>query len=348
MLLTIVSFLFVFTIIAVVHEFGHLYFSKRAGIRVHEFGLGFGPTLWQTTKNGTLYKINLLPILGYVKIAGIDTEDPAEKDTPEDEKYQNKPVLQKFLSIVAGAAMNIVLGFIIFSLVFMINGIPSGISNELATIAPGSEAENIGLQVGDKLLAIDGVKYKSSEDAVKKIHESAETKLTLTIERDKKEIKIKATPKLHKRMKVGLIGFSLKALYEKVNPFKAIYYGAKETLGLMLTILALLGRLLVGKIAMGDLAGPVGIAQITGQYAQGGALSLLSFIGFFSVNVAVINLLPIPALDGGRLVFVIIEAIRRKPVPIETENKIHGIAMYALLALLAVLTVNDLLRISLK
>ena len=348
MLLTIISFLFVFTIIAVVHELGHLYFSKRAGIRVHEFGLGFGPTIWETKKDNTIYRINLLPILGYVKIAGIDDDDPADKDTPISEKYQSKTVGQKFMSIFSGPMTNLILGFVIFTLVFMIMGMPNGISNKISTISPGSEAETIGLQIGDRLVAINGVNYAKPEEAIKKIHASPDTKLTLTINRGEEIINLKATPKLHKRMKVGLIGFALKPIYEKINPIKAIYYGAKETVGLALMILGIIGRLFVGKIGLGDLAGPVGIAQITGQYAQGGILSLMSFIGFFSVNVAILNLLPIPALDGGRLVFVIIEAIRRKPVPLETENKIHGIAMYALLTLLAVLTVNDLLRIFLK
>jgi len=348
MLLTIISFLFVFTIIAVAHELGHLYFSKRAGIRVYEFGLGFGPTIWQATKGGTLYKLNLLPILGYVKIAGIDSDDPLEKETPENEKYQSKSVGKKFMSIFAGPMTNLVLGFVIFSLVFMVMGAPKGISNEISTIQPGSEAAEIGLTVGDKLIAVNGVKYETPEKAIAKIHQSADKKVALTIERGGKTLVVSATPKYHQKMKIGLIGFALKPIYEKINPIKAVYYGGKETLGLSLSILSILGRLIVGKIGIGDLAGPVGIAQITGQYAQGGILSLMSFIGFFSINVAVLNLLPIPALDGGRLVFVIIEGIFRKPVPIETENKIHGVAMYALLALMAVLTVHDLMRIFIK
>ena len=117
MFLTIVSFIFVFAIITLAHEFGHLYFSKKVGIRVPEFGLGFGPTLFKFKKNNTTYKINLLPIMGYVKIAGSDEADPEEAEVPENEKYCNKKVGQKFLSIVSGAAMNLLLGFLIFSFV---------------------------------------------------------------------------------------------------------------------------------------------------------------------------------------------------------------------------------------
>ncbi|MBU1026855.1 MAG: site-2 protease family protein, partial [Candidatus Margulisbacteria bacterium] len=155
MFLTIISFLFVFTIITLAHEFGHLYFSKKAGIRVHEFGLGFGPTLFSMKRNNTTYKINALPILGYVKIAGIDTEDPEEKTTPEAEKYYNKSTGAKFMSIVAGAMMNIILGFLVYTLIFTFMGVPSGISNEISAVSPGSEAANVGLKPGDKLISLD-------------------------------------------------------------------------------------------------------------------------------------------------------------------------------------------------
>jgi len=345
MLLTIVSFIFVFTIITIVHEGGHLFFAKRAGIRVHEFGIGFGPTLFSIKKNHTTYKINLLPILGYVNIAGIETESQEEKDTPEEEKYYNKSVSAKFKAIFAGPFMNLVLGFLVFSLVFSITGAPIGISNEIATISPGSQAAKIGLLPGDKLEAINGKVFEEPEEAVKLIHKNAGKELVLSIKRGKNKLRLAAIPEYHKRMKVGLIGFSLKAVYEKVNPFKAILMGAQQTVGLALMILILLGRLLTGQLAVGDLAGPVGIAQITGQYAQQGFISLLSFLAFFSVNVAVVNLLPIPALDGGRLFFVLLEFIRRKPISIEKENKVHHIGLIMLLGLIALLTVNDVLRI---
>ena len=345
MFLTIISLIFVFTIITIVHEGGHLYFAKRAGIRVHEFGVGFGPTLFSFEKNKTIYKINLLPILGYVKIAGIDTEDPKEKETPEHEKYFNKSVGQKFKSIFAGPLMNLILGFMIFSFLFMFSGIPVGISNEISAVSPGSEAAKIGLRPGDQLISINGKTYENAEEAVKVIHQSAGKVLRLGIKRKGKHLTLNATPSYNKRLKIALIGFSLRAVNEKAGPIKAIYYGLRETVGLILLILTLLGRLLVGKLSFGDIAGPVGIAQITGQYAQHGFLSLLSFLAFFSINVAVLNLLPIPALDGGRLFFVLLEAIRRKPISIEKENKVHYVGLLVLLGLLAILTVKDVLRL---
>lgn len=345
MFLTIISFIFVFTVITLAHEFGHLYFSKSAGIRVHEFGLGFGPTLFHFRKNNTSYKVNLLPILGYVKIAGLDTEDPQEQETPENEKYFTKRPSQKFLSIFAGPLMNLILGFLVFSFIFMIAGIPIGISNEISAISPGSEAEQAGLKPGDRLVSINGQEYPDAEEAVRLIHKSAGKELALGIRRGQKTLYLKATPQLNKRMNIGLIGFSLNSVHEKAGPLRAVYYGLKETAGLVLLILSLFGRLLVGKLSFGDIAGPVGIAQMTGQYAQHGFLSLMSFLAFFSVNVAVLNLLPLPALDGGRLFFVLLEAVRRKPVNIEAENRIHYVGLFVFLGLLAVLTIKDLIRI---
>ncbi|MBU0672317.1 MAG: RIP metalloprotease RseP [Candidatus Margulisbacteria bacterium] len=348
MLLTILSFIFVFTVITLAHEFGHLVFAKRAGIAVPEFGLGFGPTIFSFSKNNTTYKINILPILGYVKIAGLDADEDQDKEIPEDQKFFNKKTSQKFMPIFAGALMNLILGFLVFSFTFMIIGVPIGISNELSAISPGSEAAKVGLKSGDRLLAINGKEYSDPEEAVKTIHENPDIELTLSIDRAGKKILIKATPKLNKKMKIGLIGFSLKAIYEKVGPLTAIYKGFLQTASLSLMILTLVGKLLTGGISLFDLAGPVGIAQITGQYASHGVLSLLSFLAFFSVNVAVLNLLPIPALDGGRLFFVLIEAIRHKAIPLELENKFHYVGLFALLGLLAVLTVNDLIRILAK
>ncbi|MBI5399693.1 RIP metalloprotease RseP [Candidatus Saganbacteria bacterium] len=345
MLLTIIAFFFVFTIITLAHEFGHLVFAKRNGIAVPEFGLGFGPTLFSFTINETVYKLNSLPILGYVKIAGIDPEEKTEKPVPENLKFYNKSAWQKFVPIFAGAFMNLVLGFIVYSFIFMVAGVPIGLSNEIGAVSSGSEAKRIGLQAGDRILAINSKGYKDANEAVKFIHDNPGRQLTLTIERHGVKKDFAATPALNKKLKIGLIGFSLKANHQKVNPLAALYHGGAETLKLSLMILVLLGKLFTGGISLFDLAGPVGIAQVTGQYAQQGWVSFLNFIAFFSINVTVINLLPLPALDGGRLFFIIIEAIRRKPIDIELENKIHNVGMMLLLGLIAVLTVNDLLRL---
>jgi regulator of sigma E protease len=345
MLITIISFAFVFTIITLVHEFGHLCVAKMNGIAVPEFGVGFGPNLYSFSYHETTYKINLLPLLGYVKIAGLDADEADDKIISEKNKYYTKKVWQKFLPIVAGALMNILLGALVFCFVFLLAGIPSGVSNEIAAISPGSEAARIGLKAGDKLLSLDNKPINDPLEAVKYIHQNPGKQLKLGILRQDKKLTFVATPTLNTKQKIGLIGFQLKTLSKKVGLLSALYHGFAGAANLCLAILLIVGQLIVGQVSLFDLAGPVGIAQITGQYAQGGAFSLLNFLAFFSINVGVLNLLPIPALDGGRIVFIIIEAFRGKALDIQKENQFHAVGLTLLLALMAILTVNDLLRL---
>ena len=344
MLVNILSFLLVFTIIALTHEVGHLIWAKRAGIRVFEFGLGFGPRLFSFTNNQTTYSINLIPILAFVRIAG---EGESEEDAacPEAEKYTSKMPAQKFKALVAGPLMNILTAAVILTVLFMFTGVPGGISNEIGQVSKNSPAEMAGLKVGDRLLAINGTAYPKMEAAIEVIHKSAEKSLTLTVERGGKKLKVKATPKLNQKLKVGLLGFAPKPVYKRVNPLTAVYYGFEQTASMVLLTLFIVGQLITGGVSLADLAGPIGIAQITGKYAQTGFVSLMSFTAFISVNVGVLNLLPIPALDGGRVVFVIIEWLRKKPVDPKLENKINYWGLVALLSLMALVSVGDILRI---
>lgn len=345
MLLTVVAFLLVFLAVTLAHELGHLYFSKLVGIRVPEFGLGFGPTLLSFEYHQTIYKLNLFPILGYVKIAGIDPEEGKEAPPLSADDFTNKPLWARFVSIVSGPAANLVFGFILFSLVFAAVGIPAGISNEIATISPGSPAASIGLLPGDRLIKLNNQPITLPLAAIDYIHRHPGTPLFLTVERGGKQKTCQVTPKLQPKMKIGLIGFSLRPTYNRVGFFSALFAGLTETWRLSLLTLIIIGKLIVGQVTIGDLAGPVGIAQITGQYAQSGLVATLGFIAFFSINVAILNLVPLPALDGGRLFFMLIELVRRKPINVELENKIHAVGLTVLLILMAVLTVNDLLRI---
>jgi regulator of sigma E protease len=343
MLINILGFIFVFTIIALSHELGHFFAAKKAGIRVYELALGFGPRLFGIKRKGTLYAINLIPILGYVKIAGM--EDEEEKECPEEEKYYNKSVAAKFAVGFFGPFFNFIAAFLIFSFVFSFLGVPYKISNEIAAIVKNSPAEKVGLKERDVVLSIDGKKIEDMEKAIEIIHKSADKRLTLTIKRDVKTFNVTVAPKYDEKMKVALIGFQPKTLYRKVNPLQAVYHGMEQTVSMTAFILVILGKLLTGAISVKGLAGPLGIAQITSRYAHSGILSLLTFTAFLSINIGVLNLLPLPALDGGRLIFVIIEAIRRKPIKIEIENRIHRWGLIFLLGLIFIVTINDFLRI---
>lgn len=183
------------------------------------------------------------------------------------------------------------------------------------------------------------------EKAIDFIHKSADRPLRLTIDRQGEKLQFQAVPKYNKRLKVGLLGFAPKPIYKRVNPFVAVYHGFIQTFSMIVLTLMIIGQLIAGRLALGDLAGPIGIAQITGRYAQTGFISLVWFTAFISVNIGVINLLPLPALDGGRLVFVVIEWIRKKPIDPKLEIKINQWGLAALLGLMALVSINDILRI---
>jgi len=344
MYLSFISFLIVFTIIALTHELGHLVWAKKAGVRVWELALGFGPRVLSFTKNQTRYAINLIPILGYVKIAG-EGENEEDRTLPEEEKFYNKKPLEKIKALAAGPLMNIFTAFTILSFIFLLIGVPKGLSNEIGQISRGSPAELAGLKVGDKIITINGKQYSDMTEAVKFIHQSANQTLIIKIKRDNKELTIKAAPKYHPRLKVALLGFSLKPTYVRVNPLVALYHAIEQTFTLVILTLGIIIQLIVGKVSFADLAGPVGIAQVTGRYAEAGILSLLYFTALISVNVGVLNLLPIPALDGGHIAFVLLEVIRKKRINPELENKINFWGLIVLLVLMGLVTINDLMRL---
>jgi len=344
MFISIVSFLFVFTIIALSHELGHFIWAKRAGIRVYEFGVGFGPRLYSVTKNGTIYSLNLIPVLAYVKIAG-EGDNEEDKSCPENEKYTAKTAAQKFKAIVAGPLMNILAAFLILFLSAAIIGEPKSLSNEINMITKNSQAEKAGLKIGDRLIAINGRLYPKTEEAINFIHLNADKRLVLTIQRGSQTLKLAATPKYNPAMKAALLGFAVKPVYEKVDLFSSFLFGLEQTLSLVAVMFVVLFKLFTGSLAISNLAGPLGIAQITGKYALSGWVALLNLTALISVNIGVLNLLPLPALDGGRLVFIALELIRKKPVSPELENKIHFWGFVVLLSLMALITFNDFLRL---
>ncbi len=349
MLITILSFLFMFAAVVLSHEFGHYIFAKRGGIRVHEFALGFGPKIFSFIKNNTQYCLNLIPVGGYVRLAGIlefgEEEPPEEKITPEEEKYYTKPVGSKFKTIAGGPFMNIVLAFLILYAIFISIGVPTSISKEIGLIVPGSPAAKAGLQPGDRLEAINGKTVDNMVNAIEFIHKSSGKLIRLTIGRGMTTFDVSITPKYDPKMKVGLIGFSPKPIYKKYGPILTLWKGIEGVVGMIILTLSMLFALIAGKASIFDLVGPVGIAQMGGQVAHTGFIALLQFTAFLSTNLAIVNLLPIPALDGGRLVFVLIEGLRGKAIDIKKENRIHYIGLIVLLALLLLITLNDILRI---
>lgn len=344
MLWTIVLFLIVFTIIALVHEGGHFLAAKRAGMAIPECGIGFGPRLFSFKRKDTVYALNLVPILAYVNIAGME-EMSGVSNIPENQLYFSKPPLARFLMAFAGPFMNIVLSFVVLTLVFAFFGVPKSLSAYVDQVQPNSIAARAGLKSGDQLLAINGMKIEKIETAIALIHKSDGRPVTLKIRRNNAIFSITATPKYNPSLKVSVIGFTPLPTYEKVNFFSALAYGFQQTFAMVTLMFAIIWQLVVGAVSVKDLAGPVGIAQITGRYADSGVLSFLSFFAFLNVNIGVLNLLPLPALDGGHIVFALIELITKKRVNEGVQKKIHQWGLFALLALMAYVTLNDVIRI---
>jgi regulator of sigma E protease len=345
MLLSLLAFIIVITVVVLPHELGHFLAALWAGIRPLEFGLGFPPRMFSVKRGKTIFSINMVPVGGFIRVAGMNPEAEAEDDPyPPEESYTSKGPLLKILTIISGPIMNFIFAILLLTVTFSIMGIPTGASNEIGSVFPGSEAARIGLRPGDRILAIDDAHIKRMEEAIGLIHKSSGRKLSLTIDRGGEVFDVEATPEYNEELKVGLIGFSPKPVYKRPGVISAFLIGCKETVGIIVLTFKFLGLLITGQTSIAYIAGPVGIAQFSGQAAQGGLMSLIGFAAFLSINLGVVNLLPIPALDGGRIVFIVIEAIRRKPLPQHIENRIHQVGIVLLLSLLLLLTANDVIR----
>jgi regulator of sigma E protease len=344
-MLTLLLFVLVLTAVVLPHEIGHYIFALRAGIRPLELGLGFGPKLFSFKKGKTVYSINAFPLGGFIRIAGLSPdEEKNDPPYPPEESYMNKSPIKKALTILGGPLMNFVFAFLLLSFIFMAFGAPTGISNEVASVIKGSAAERAGFMAGDRIISINGIKVDKMEAAIDIIHKSSGKELGIILGRGDRRFAVLATPEYDKKLKAGLLGFGPKVIFTRYGPISALVLGAKQTLTTALVILSFLWLLISGGAALSDLAGPVGIAQFTGQAAQGGIASFLGFAAFLSINLGIVNLLPLPALDGGRALFIALEAIRKKPLPLEVENRIHYVGFALLMALAALLTVNDIMR----
>lgn len=341
---TAIIFIIVLSIIVFVHELGHFVMAKRAGMKVEEFGFGFPPRLWgHTPKNSeTTYSINWIPFGGFVKIVG---ENESETRAPG--TFGGGSFWQKFSVVVAGVVMNVILAAVLF---ILINGIgtrtaigdkevPAGaydVTVQIVSVAKGSPAELAGLKAGDTVKGFDTVEALQS-------YVNAHRGQEITIN-DRK-----ITPRANPPAGEGALGVALaRTAIVKYPWHEAIWrglvdtwYGLRAIVGGFVQIIGNVAR--TGK-AGADLAGPVGIAVIAGQAARTGFTTLMSFVAFISLNLAVINLVPFPALDGGRLLFLIIEKLKGSPIPKRIEQTVNNVGFVLLLTLMVYITVKDVVR----
>lgn len=340
--MTIVLALLIIAVLILVHEWGHFMAARRIGITVYEFSLGFGTKLFSTKKDGVEYSLRLIPLGGYVRMAGEeagDVEDPNgfDKCSP----------WEKMVVSFAGPFMNFVLAVLIFILIFAVIGVAQPVSEAtIGEVIKDKPAYQAGLQSGDKVLAVEGHQVSGWEEFVGIIqNEPAHQPLQLTIERAGKTSELTVIPEVNESTGKSILGIYSQIKYERKGIVTAIKMGFVQTYQMTVLLLQGLGMLISGGASASDLAGPVGITSMVGEAARGGIVYLLSFSAFLSINLGILNLLPIPALDGSRIVFALVETVRRKPMDPQKEGFIHWMGFLFLMGLILLATYNDIIRL---
>ncbi|MDU4959868.1 MAG: RIP metalloprotease RseP [Sporomusaceae bacterium] len=342
MSITIIATIFVFGLLVMVHELGHFLTAKLVGMGVHEFAIGFGPKIISKKYGETVYSLRLIPLGGFNKIAGMDP------DEPQDEKsYLSKPVWARMLVIIAGSAMNLLLPVFLFTVVFLANGVDIP-SNEpvMGTVMADRPASRANFQPGDRIKAVNGQNVTAWKDFVAVVQANAGHELHVVYERNGQTATAAITPEYDDAAKRGIIGVMPVIDHKQPGAAEAAGLAAKQTYLLAATMLTGIGQMITGQ-APADVAGPIGVAQMAGQVAQMGFMPLLQFAAFLSINLGLINLLPVPVLDGGHVVTLAIEAVRRKPLSKESLQFVQMIGFSLLILLMLLATFKDLTRLKL-
>ncbi len=359
----IIPFIILILIVVFIHEYGHYYFAKKYGVGVTDFSIGFGKEIFGwNDKSGTRWKICWIPLGGYVKFFGdrnvfsqADQEKIIKKYSEEDQKklFVLKPLYQRALIVAAGPFANFLLAIVIFFLIYTFIGkdFTPAVINEVQKDSPAMTA---GLKNNDIIVSIDGNKVKSIMDVSKFITLSTDEFIDFTVSRSNQELIFRVKPnmvisednlgnKINKRM----VGIMLGAYNDQINhvklgPTKALYYSINEVYFVSISSLKYIGSMLKGSGDSSQLGGPIRIAKITGQVAELGIIPFLSVMAYISISLGLINLFPIPLLDGGHLMFYGFEKILGKPLSQKTQEGFFRIGMFLLLSLMFFTTFNDL------
>ena len=336
-MLTLIASILVFGIIVIFHELGHFSVAKIIGIRVKEFAIGFGPTIINKERGETLYSVRAFPLGGFVKLSG---EDEASDD---ERSFGNFPVLARMAVIAAGPIMNFVLTAIIFfSLAFFV-GIPTE-TTVIGEVLPDGVAIRSGIQTHDKILTIDGVHVNNWSEVVTHINKNPETEIEITVKRNNyEELNFILIPAKDEETGLGKIG--IVPTIRRFGLVSSIKDGISRTIWLTLLWISSIFQIITGS-APAEVVGPVGIVQMVGEAARLGVVNLMFLAGLLSINLGLINLLPIPALDGSRLIFLAIEGIRRKPIDPEKEGFIHFIGFALLMILMVFIAYRDIINLN--
>ncbi len=350
-----ITFIFVLTILVLVHEFGHFIIAKKMGVKVEEFGIGLPPRLFGIKKGETLYSVNLLPLGGFVKLYGEEYSELRKGN--KNKTFVNKKPWQKTLIVLGGVIGNFLLGWFIFSYL-VTQGIPVSINKVIVEkVTKNSPADIAGLKEKDTILSlipqnpqIPSIPLTSPNSLITLTQKYAGQKIILLVQRNNQQLTINLTPRKNPPKGEGPLGIAITSFIEKKYPwYTAPYYGLVEAFNITYKIATELGKLILGLITFQkphvDVAGPVGIANLAGQAIRFGGNVFLQFLALLSLNLAIINILPFPALDGGRLVFVLYEGITKKKPNKNIEKYTNLIGFIILLSLVALITVNDIIKL---
>ena len=345
-IINLLLFIVILGVIVFVHEFGHFILAKLNGVYVYEFALGMGPKIWGFKKGETVYNLRAIPIGGFCQLAGEDLETDDDKKIPKEKRLQNKKPWQRFLIMLFGPMNNFILAVLLIFLISIIWG-GSTMDPVIYKVEKNTAAYDAGLRSKDKIISINKNAIKNSDDITLYLALAGEKKTsTIVVERDNKKYTFKVKPRKEKEDGKEIYKYGIAMKQTKKKGFvNAISYTYKKTISIFKQMFVTLGYLFTGRIKLSQLSGPVGIYSIVGEQRSAGVASLIFLTAFLSINVGVINLLPIPAFDGGHILFIIIEKIKGSPVKPELENKIHSIFLILLLVLMVVITFNDILRL---
>ena len=347
-IINLIIFILILTVIIAFHEFGHFLFAKLCGVYVYEYAIGMGPKIFSKQIGETVYSLRAIPIGGFCQLAGEDLDADDKKKIKKDRRLQNKTPFQRFLIMFFGPMNNFILAVIILFLIALIWG-GTTMNPIISEVEEKSAAEVAGIRVGDEVITINGHKISTSDDISLYLAVADPKKgSTFKVEHDNGTYDtIKVKPKKIKVDGKDTYRYGIGMQQEKTKGLgNAFVYTFKKTCSIFKQMYITLGYLFTGHIKLNQLSGPVGIYSVVGKSREAGGLAnILYLMAFLSINVGVINLLPIPAFDGGHILFIIIELIKGSPVKPELENKIHFIFLILLLLFMLVITFNDIVNL---
>ena len=346
-ILNIILFILILSVIVFIHEFGHFIFAKLNGVYVYEFAIGMGPKIWGKKGKETEYTIRAIPIGGFCQLAGEDLDDDDLQDVPEDRRLQSKKVWQRFLIMFFGAGNNFISAILILFFMALVWG-GSTMTPTITQVTEDYPAFKAGIEAGDVVKEINGHKIKTSDDiSLYLAIADPKEKSTFVVEKSNGDVeKYSFKAKKVKQDGENSYVYGIGMQQEKTTGFvEAIKYTIKKTGSIFKQMGITVGYLFTGGISLNQLSGPVGIYSVVGESSKAGIQNVLYLVAFLSINVGFINLLPLPAFDGGHILFLIIEKIKGSPVKPELEEKIHAIGMMLLLLLMVVITISDIIKL---